>query len=329
MAELNLREMYRFSQEVQEKNLIDNGNYRQDQLVIAKSLCGVFWVVDEENSAYRSFSGMLAPKQNFTDATFTVLTCSHGFTAGNADDGVSYYFVPYGVAVTDEPDSIDDVRRKGFQVVAIKQGGNTIFSSMEDETLNKINIQEKNLYEQNDYAEVKITACNASGESLKNALQNATVGGKELGIISSISVVLPDLNNAEATSEGEQRLFVIGLATEDGLVYDDSDLIVSTNMNNNSEVKITALRSLNDDENVKKPPKIGNIHELSAPLATYYGMSGGPVLLCKLFNNETNKKNCLSIIGTLWGAEREFNEEGKLIQFTTFINHPITPLDKK
>ena len=63
MAELNLREMYRFSQEVQEKNLIDNGNYRQDQLVIAKSLCGVFWVVDEENSAYSSFSGMLAPKK--------------------------------------------------------------------------------------------------------------------------------------------------------------------------------------------------------------------------------------------------------------------------
>lgn len=324
MDKLDLREIYRFKDLInQNSQLIDNRNWRVDDLVKARALSGVFWIVDSDG-AERSFSGMLIPGQSFDENEFKIYTCGHGFTEGNENNGVSYYFVPYGVAVTCENTEANYIKKKGFKVNKIKCNGEQIFTAIDADYFKKERFGEENQYSKNDYAEVVINGRNLNGRSLQEELQDAGIGGEQLRIITDDSMALPSwtLSNPDLSADSQEeppatRLFVVGLASQNELVWDNSDLIVSTTIINDNEPQ-TFQRSLNNDQNIQEPEYIGNINEISTSLATYYGMSGGPIIRCKLYDD--GKKICESVIGTLWGGEREFNDERKIKKFGCFVN---------
>lgn len=108
---------------------------------------------------------------------------------------------------------------------------------------------------------------------------------------------------------------------------DSSELTMSTSSIVYETLAHAPRRSLTADENVKIPPNINNRqNECCCSLPSYEGMSGGPILRCKMHNN-TNEKACV-VIGTLWGAERIFvNNNGieEIEKFGSFINRiPLT-----
>ncbi|GHT96041.1 hypothetical protein FACS1894122_14050 [Alphaproteobacteria bacterium] len=310
MRKLNLREICRF------KAFVDNAlsvvDHHTDDLVIARSLCGIFWFVNTQKKTATSwFSGMLVPNQIFADATYKVYTCMHGFDRGNyKENNIEYYFVPYGLIVEDYESSDVYVAKKGLKVTRVHQGG-AVDRDIEDGFFSATNPRSANntstdiTYHQNDYAVATIERQTIENKSLRDILVETG-----LGIVDGTSPKLPIINTdgtvniaAEFDSSNE-RLFVIGLAAYDNFA-DKYGFAISTTLRNEGFAN-TPRRSIKNDGSEKKPKYIEAIaHEYSSSLATFSGMSGGPVLRCRLNSVDANDKRC-EFIGTVFGAERIF-----------------------
>jgi hypothetical protein len=341
LQKLYLRELYRFQSyiTVTHTNLINNTNYATDDLVKARSLCGIFWIVDRTDTANitaeKAFSGMLVPYQAFGNTHYEVYACGHGFTSGNARNNITYYFVPYGVEVDDNPAPLNNnfAGKKGFAVTEIKRGTahTAAFQSINDEYFEKTHIKTVNQYDQDDYAVVRIQGTNTctTKNTLKEALADALIDGTRLGIVKDTDTHLPNINSRTTIDtatpfnpNNNERLFIIGWASQN-FELDSSGLTVSTSIINNETLTPSPRRSLKDDEYVKVPTDIGQkTNEYCSSLAVYPGMSGGSILRCKMDTGDEGIKAC-AVIATLWGAERVFiNNNGteKIEKFGCFIN---------
>jgi hypothetical protein len=341
LKKLDLREIYRFKQYILDLrndstpanrvNLIDNNNYATDDLVKARALCGVFWKISP-HSAIEAFSGMLVPNQAFNgaaDATYRVHTCMHGFSAGNS---VEYYFVPYGV-IADQY----SVKGNGFKVTHIRYGGTGNFVAVGDPPFAAGFAGA--IYNQNDYAEVRINGHtevgnNALKDILKAAAANNPIGAAIVTGETSHSPItkLPEINAAgtlhidpaSAFDSTTERLFIIGRAQNVNYALDSNNTAVCTTLKN-EETFNDKRRSFENNENVKNPPSKVNInahHEFRSTLATYPGMSGGAIVRCRLDPANPANKKC-NFIGSNWGSERIFNDHTNQFEgFAQFVNNP-------
>ena len=93
-------------------------------------------------------------------------------------------------------------------------------------------------------------------------------------------------------------------------------MAVATNLTNETSVN-EPRRSFGDDQNTQVPTNVGS--ESFSSLASYPGMSGGPVLRCQLDPAQVTHKRC-QIIGTNWGADRAFDGNGVLTGFRSIAN---------
>jgi hypothetical protein len=115
----------------------------------------------------------------------------------------------------------------------------------------------------------------------------------------------------------DERLFVIGTATFPNSALANG-LAISTNLTNNNVIMQNCRRSLRNDENTRIPNNIGTRNnERYSSLASFPGISGGPILRCRLGPNIAHKK--CAIIGTNFGAERIFNQNN-MQEFRNIIN---------
>jgi hypothetical protein len=350
MRNLNLREIYRFKNLVNHPgntNLVNNANYATDDLVKARALCGTFWIVDTTGTkmAIRAFGGMLIPGQAF-GATYQVHTCMHGFSKGNDTNNIAYYFVPYGVRAeanihTLTGDNPHYVTKKGFRVTHIHQGDGINKNITDDyfkitdppSTIN--NTAMGVLYSQNDYAKVTIKNNTDNNTSLYEVLKAAHetnpigAGITTGGVSSNLIIKLPDINADDGglarTNPSSpfdpttERLFVIGYNSSNAAL--DHATAVSATLTNDGPGN-NPRRSVRDDQNTKTPPYIQiRNNEYFSSLATFPGISGGPVLRCRLHNDNGQTKKC-ACIGTVFGAERKFTVENQLDGFANFTNKP-------
>lgn len=330
MRELNLREIYRFKELITATpNLIDNNNYATDDLVKARSLSGIFWEVDttlmNPLNAEPAFSGMLVPGQSLTSNNYQIYTCLHGFNSGNANNNIAYYFVPYGVEVSSNPDSANYVTRKGFRVTHVRHfradiAGTNLDINNAFFNIGSVEMSAQNLYSNKDFAVATIEGQTTVGAT---SLRDVLAGRHGLPFITGTTVALPNLDNngiglpaiGSGTLDANERLFVIGRASYPTAAL-DCDIAVSTSLANETPTN-EPKRSFGDDPNIKVPPNIG--YEISASLPSFPGLSGGPVLRCQLDPTAMGNKRC-KIIGTNWGAERVFNDNNELTGFKNVIN---------
>lgn len=338
MIDLDIRELYRFKKFIHDLNLIDNGNYKNDCLVKARSLCGVFWEVDVSNpqsiTAIRLFCGMLAPGQSFDSSEFEIYTCKHGFVEGFKRDGIEYYFVPYGIMADADSTNPNFVRKKGFRVIKMRTPDCGDFEDIQT-AMHRNRTSADHQYAWDDYAAVKINNQSGNREdiqriTLKESLKDASIEGNKLNIVTEESSCLPEIDKICDNQEQEigtyfssERLFVIGFTSKPGMEMDESGLIISTAIGDNAvELIENPRRSLNDDENEKTPQRIDSRNnEYATSLATCEGMSGGPILKCKL-RDADHQKTC-ELIGTLWGEERLFKEDGTIDRLVCFVNKKL------
>lgn len=327
MRELNLREIYRFKElAIANPDLINNNNYATDDLVKARSLSGIFWQVDTTNTRYAApiFSGMLVPGQNITNHSYQVYTCLHGFSSGNANNNIAYYFVPYGVEVSNDPSSGNYVPMRGFRVTHVRHfrvdiAGTNLDINNAFFNNGSAEMNPQNLYSNKDFAMATIEGQTTIGTI---ALRDILAGRPGLPFIIATTAALPNLDNANGlaaigsgTLGPNERLFVIGLASHStsGL---DHRTAVATSLTNEIPTN-EPKRSFSDDQNVKIPANIG--YESSASLPSFPGLSGGAVLRCQLDPHNIGTKRC-KIVGTNWGAERVFNDNNEMTGFKSVIN---------
>ncbi len=310
---LELREIVKF--QAIKPTVVDEGNFDTDDLVKAYALSGTFWVVyGDGTEPIRPFSGLLVPGQSFHQPSFQVHTCMHGFIDGNATNGISYYFVPNGVAVDTDPTSRHFVTKKGFKVVFVrpfqKEGIDSTLP-IDSEYFNKrADMRINEIYQQTDYALATIEKCTEDGTPFVNIISSSRLG------IQASTGRLPELDQGDIESRGEW-IFNIGLKP-DNLVPEPLSVVISAGLKAEG-ISHAYRRSLNDDETIKKPMLIGSrLDQAAAHLASYPGMSGGPILRCHLAAAVARKK--CAVIGTLWGGERIFDESGNLVGFRNFIN---------
>ena len=325
---LNLREIYRFKSWIRNgrENLISDANFPTDDLVKARSLCGAFWKVDTSghDNATKIFSGILVPGQPFANASYQVYTCMHGFSFGNSTHNIAYYFVPYGVEVDSNPRSQRYVGHKGFKVTQVQhfRGDHEVEVGINDFFFQRglESISAETLYREKDFAIATIEGETSTHTPLKDILL-------DVGLINGATTQLPTINALDGLAPvdinadfnpNEERLFSIGVASKPRA--DLSHGIIVAPSLTREDVLDSPLRSFGNNENEKNPVDIrSRPEERSSSVPSYPGMSGGPILRCRLDPaNEANKK--CAIVGTIWGAERVFSEAGRLIRFENFIN---------
>ena len=332
MRNLNLREIIRFKDYViANPNLINNANYATDDLVKARSLSGILWRVDitGHTHAASGFSGMLVPGQGFGLIEYQIYTCMHGFRHGNGTNNVAYYFVPYGVTVSSNPGDANYVCRKGFKVTHVRhfrnypQEGENIDIDTAFFNAGSIHMNTAAIYSQRDYAVATVRGGTDTHESLKNILM-----GTALAFIKATDINLPVLNTAAgapnsvnqaaAFNNADERLFIIGSASRPAAALNQG-LAVSTNLTIQGPQN-APRRSFADDENTKTPANIqARPQEDYSSLPSYPGISGGPILRCRLDPNNPANKKCV-IIGTNFGAERIFTAGNQLQEFGNIVN---------
>lgn len=321
MDKLTLRELYRFKECIASHKIFDNANYEKNDLVKAKALCGIFWVVyTGDTYAEQSFSGMLAPNQEFVGCKsspyYQIYTCMHGFSDGNKNNNIAYYFVPYGVIADGDPQNDGYVVKKGFKVIKIKQGGTETVIDIDNEKFAKNSsfISDDVLYSQNDYAVAFIDKCtlNGIGMTLKD-IMIAT----NLGIVKDKDIKLPNFTDNIISVSGNKRLFSIGLAACPFIAL-ENEFVISTTFSNNDILTTRLRRSIRNDQNTKTPQNIcERNNEYFSSLVTFSGMSGGPVFECRL--TDDGQIRICKIVGTVWGKERVF-KKNLLVGFRNIIN---------
>lgn len=323
MDKIQYRELIRLKEFLtQYPFLINDADFKTDDLVKARALSGIFWVVDDDGGAEKAFSGMLVPGQAFGLTSYQVITCLHGFNAGNKSNNVSYYFVPYGVTANSRLGTKDYVVNKGFKVTRITHyRGKETNLSIDDPFFNEdsLEIQYAKLYSENDFAIAMITGA-VDTISLRDALVNTglnmvTAQDSHLFKLSGDIEFLSTGLNVEVS-----RLFTIGFAAEPAFELSNG-MIISTTLKNDDVTIDAPLRSLSGDQNVKKPPNKGRkTEEAASSLAIHGGMSGGPVLQCRFDPYYYPVRRKCKIIGTNWGDGRIFDESGKVIAFRSIAN---------
>jgi hypothetical protein len=127
--------------------------------------------------------------------------------------------------------------------------------------------------------------------------------------------------SANFNQSDNERLFVVGFASRINSSLNHG-LAVATNLINNEVIEQSCIRSIEDNENTRAPQNttqnVARNNERYSSLPSYPGLSGGPILRCKLGNNAQNKK-CV-VIGTVWGSERIFHQNGNLRGFRKIHN---------
>jgi hypothetical protein len=340
-GKLSRRELCRFKDYINDLktnrgiNVIDNANYLTDDLIKARALSGVFWILDttkQQDPVLANFSGMLIPAQPFNGSKY-VYTCAHGFASGNASNNIVYYFVPYGVKASKKPtindvnggkiDNPDFVTKKGFRVVSTSIRGGKTCINIDDPFFKSPDIENLKLYRNNDFAIAMIKDKTDDGKSLKQLLSGtinpiSTDTSDNLPKINVNDGILPVVDeNANFTDH--ERLFAIGRAVKDYALDDGGVTIVPETYIAGKERLLVPRRSLKNDENKKICDLAGTINELAAYLPCYSGMSGGAVLRCRMDKDNPKNKKC-EFIGTVWGSERVFKKDRSLSGFRFFMN---------
>ncbi|CAO5682065.1 MAG: hypothetical protein HEEMFOPI_01577 [Holosporales bacterium] len=330
LSKISFKEICRFKDFLQHNpTLILDNNFATDDLVKARSISGIFWIVDTtgETQAQPLFSGMLIPGQSFGLMTYQVLTCFHGFRFGNAQNKTEYYFVPYGVAVDSLPESDNYVVNKGFKVTHIthyrSNGENHL--SIDDQYFNENSqsISDDICYSERDLAiafiKGKTLPLKDEGKNLHTVLLQTN-----LNLFHADDIHLPVLPHKNEflsveMNEEEERLFSIGLAAEPELAL-SHNMIVSTSLKTGDRVKHAPRRAFLSEQNHNPPSFISSRNEEgSCFLASFGGMSGGPILRCRLDPNNVNNKKCV-VIATLWGDGRIYDDSSKIIAMKSIVN---------
>ena len=331
LSKISFKEIMRFKNFLKHNNtLISDDNFANDDLVKVRAMSGVFWVVDTSGAeeAEATFTGMLVPGQSFGLMTYQVLTCFHGFRRGNKTDNVAYYFVPYGVAVDARPGRDNYVVNKGFKVTHVThyRRNQEMHQSIDDQYFDKnsFKISDQMLYSERDLAIAFVEGKTLpQGSQVHEKTLHTVLLQTNLNLFHAGDTHLPMLPyRNEPLSVGmdktEERLFNIGLAAEPELEF-SHNMIVSTSLRVGDSVGRAPRRAFISAQNVKNPDPIDSRREEGASfVASYAGMSGGPILRCKLTPDSAGKK-CV-IIATLWGDGRIFDESSKIISLKSIVN---------
>ena len=311
---LNLRELLRFRDVfIRHPDLIHDQNFENDDVVRARSLSGIFCRKEEGDDSYTElFSGMLVPGQSYIgkkdQGTYKVHTCMHGFVAEwHAGQPINeFYFIPYGLPPSD---------KYAFQVVSVYQNHQVV----SQDTINNMHDDHKvtvgNIYNQKDYACVHIHPLSVNEQTLKAVMSENEVQGFHA---LQYAQKLPSLIGFKGVSRLDNedfKLFIIGRPTDATARWGKNGFAISTNLTSYQPI---ARKPTQNDPHVEEPKTaaIPGEYTLDAPMAP--GMSGGPVLECWSGDNQMRRR--CRIKGVVWGNERIFNKENKLIDLKSIAS---------
>ncbi|WP_010301813.1 hypothetical protein [Candidatus Odyssella thessalonicensis] len=318
---LNLREFFRFKDILtQNPNFINDNNFENDDVVKARSLCGTFARRNGIGDYIPAFTGMLVAGQAYLEGqaanngVYHINTCLHGFLRAQIN---TIYFVPYGLPLTDDfAFQVQHIYRDQDAQQLITQNQLEAYSQHED-----------NPYRHPDYSMVTISAHSVGGQTLKQALSHNHIPDFPTR---KNDTHLPDLTgfqgNFVLTNDGLNKIFVIGRASEPQAELQENFVVV-TNLTTPLPPQPTAAplrprRSYkNDPDTDGHPTDVRDLFnsEFTSDYPTYPGMSGGPVLQCRLVSNNEIQRLC-RIVGVNWGSERIFDSNNNLINLKSIVS---------
>lgn len=343
---LDLIELFRFKSMLDSNpDLINNNNFKNDDVVRARSLCGTF-CSKGINGDYNEFAtGIFQPNQNYlpmdSPRIYKVHTALHNFIGEKLEN---LYFFPYGLPLEDEyafpvkvimarKDVVNDLRLMNGDNQKIDQSGKRGVLTQELEILTQTELDtyskgKDTPYNFQDYSLVGIAAASTTGKSLKEAMSKVIYLIPDLPANDN-DTNLPNIvgsTHEYPLDEGSfNQMFAIGYATLPPIGLEDyRGFVVSTNLIADlSMVSSNEKRSYKDDPEANhKPTLIKKLlpGEFTSDFPVYYGMSGGPVLICKLINTNNQLMRRCKLVGTIWGSERIFDNEDKLIGFKSIVS---------
>ncbi|WP_010301887.1 hypothetical protein [Candidatus Odyssella thessalonicensis] len=318
---LNLREFFRFKDIfTHNPNFINDNNFENDDVVKARSLCGTFAHRDVRGRYIPLFTGMLMAGQVYLEGQaadngiYHIHTCLHGFSGEQIN---TIYFIPYGLPLTDD---------FAFQVQHIYRDQNTQQRIAQNQ-LDAYSQNNDNPYRHPDYSMAAISARSVGSQTLKEALFNNNIPNFPAG---RNDTQLPTLTGFQGdftlTNNGINRIFVIGRASEPQAELQKNFAVV-TNLTAPVPLQSTTALVLerrsykNDPDTNGDPTDIRNLFnsEFTSDYPTYPGMSGGPVLQCRLVNNNEVQRLC-RLVGVDWGSERIFDINDNLINLKSIVS---------
>lgn len=313
---LSLRELFRFKNIFNiNTNLINDHNFQNDDLIKIRSLCGTFCSKDSYGDYNPIFTGMLVPNQTYktlNNETYDVHTCLHGFFKEQINN---IYFIPYGLPIDDE---------YAFQVKNINIDDNGALINFSQNDLDQYSLSDNTPYQTEDYCLVKINAHSENNKTLKEVMARNGIpnfptqhNDQNLPNIQGFSGNF-DLSNNNKFN----KIFVIGRASLPEVAF-KNDFVVVTNLTPSSynDNSIKKRSHINDPDSNANPTHLGPLlpGEFTFDYPTYPGMSGAPVLGCKLTNGNPVIRRC-RIFGVNWGSERFFDDSNQLTNLKSIVS---------
>lgn len=335
---LDLIELFRFKSMFDSNpDLINNNNFQNDDIVRARSLCGTF-CSKSRNGDYNEFAtGMLQPNQTYLQShsrsAYKVHTALHNFMGEKLGN---LYFVPYGLPLEDEYAFPVKAIMAKKEVVNKLRGMIRRNEITQDSKIEVLTQAEMDKYSENkntpynfqDYSLVSIAATSTTGKSLKEAMSEVISLIPDLpanDIDTNLPNIVGSTHEYPLDEDGFNQMFAIGYATLPPIGLEDyRGFVVSTNLIADlTMVSNNERRSYNDDPQANhKPTLIKKLlpGEFTSDFPVYYGMSGGPVLICKLINKKNQSMRRCKLVGTIWGSERIFDNKNNLIGFKSIVS---------
>ena len=245
------------------------------------------------------FTGMLTPGQSFIEEgegrLYDVHTCLHGFYGRRIGD---IYFVPYGLPADD---------RFAFRVYSIYKDA-AATERLERGELEEYSSSTDNIYNRRDYVLAKILPTSVSGSPLRDVLDK-----EEDPALPALLEFRDDFN---LENEAQfNKLFIIGRTSKLLITLTEEELrgfVVATNLTNFSREAAGKRRShMNNPGANQAPEGLGDFMdgEFLSDYPTYPGLSGGPILECKLIQDGGVWQRRCRLAGVNFGSERVFQGE--------------------
>ena len=313
---LNLRELKRFKEKfTKEATIISDHNFNTDDVVRARSLCGIFYKRTQfgNNPARydRKFSGMLEPGQTYLEGNeantkgYFTHTCLHGFHEVGKISTI--YFVPYGLDPTDE---------NAFPIKFLKYFAGGRWHKINQTYIDEYSAKSERPYRRSDYLLVEIEAISKGGKDLKTAMRENGIPYFKRQESNSLPNLIGFSDNFDLTQPpGFPKLFIIGMASEEETALEKGFNVATnlTSVNPNLQGKKRSFRD--DPEKNQAAEDIRDFlsSEFLSDYPTYPGMSGGPILECKLVQMQNTWQRRCRLKGINFGSERVFDDDRKLI----------------
>jgi hypothetical protein len=297
---LNAIEMLKINEKLQ----LDKMSFEDNDIKKALALSGSFCKFNNETLVAVG-SGMLVPGQSYQSNEYLIHSALHVFNDKNIKE---LYFVPSGYPIASD---------NAFAVTKLERHDEKKdLVSVDNNFLKKQNYKP---YETMDYCRVTINNKAKQGQNTINKLYQKKEYGQN-----EFSEKLPEFLGMEKEIGFKETdtFFAVGRSS-----FFENDFKVSISLvpdNNKSyfeKVKVNEFRSHEDNPKYGFTPPVESIKplldgEFTSDIPSVPGTSGGPVLICKVGEN----KNLCSVIGTIWGTERIFDENKNFKNIKNIVN---------